>query len=82
MGVRVRRTDEEVERSMVVYHIFVSVPRAFGGYCINEGFGVNQRDIFTNSQLDDYQIIDLSLRPYKYFNDLYNLEKVHRQVSH
>ena len=33
VGVRVRRTDEEVERSMVVYHIFVSVPRTFGGYC-------------------------------------------------
>ena len=33
MGVRVKRTDEEVERSMVVYHIFVSVPRTFGGYC-------------------------------------------------
>ena len=33
MGVRVKRTDEEVERSMVVYHVFVSVPRTFGGYC-------------------------------------------------
>ena len=33
IGVRVKRTDEEVERSMVVYHIFVSVPRTFGGYC-------------------------------------------------
>ena len=27
MGVRVKRTDEEVERSMVVKHIFVGVPR-------------------------------------------------------
>ena len=31
--MRVKRTYEEVERSMVVYHIFVSVPRTFGGYC-------------------------------------------------
>ena len=34
MGVRVKRTDEEVERSMVVNHIFVSVPRTFGEYCL------------------------------------------------
>ena len=33
MGVRVKRTDEEVERSMVVNHIFVSVPRTFREYC-------------------------------------------------
>ena len=33
MGVHVERTYEEVERSMVVYHIFISVPRTFGGYC-------------------------------------------------
>ena len=33
MGVRVKRTDEEVERSMAVNHIFASVPRTFGEYC-------------------------------------------------
>ena len=33
MGVRVKRTDEEVERSMVFNHIFVSFPRTFSEYC-------------------------------------------------
>ena len=33
VGVRVRYKDEEVERTMVFYHIFVSVPRTFGDYC-------------------------------------------------
>ena len=32
MGVRVKRTGEEVERSMVFNHSFVSVPRTFGKY--------------------------------------------------
>ena len=30
MRVPVKRTDEEVERSMVFNHIFVGVPRIFG----------------------------------------------------
>ena len=34
VGVRVLRKDEEVERTMVFHHIFVSVPRTFGDYCI------------------------------------------------
>ena len=33
MGVRVKHTDEEIERSMVVNHIFVNVLRTFGKYC-------------------------------------------------
>ena len=33
MGVRVKRKDEEVERSMVFNHIFGSVPWTFGEYC-------------------------------------------------
>ena len=33
MGVLVKRTDEEVERSMVFNHFFVGVPRTFGEYC-------------------------------------------------
>ena len=33
MGVRVKRTDEEVERSMVFNHYFLGVPRTFGEYC-------------------------------------------------
>ena len=33
MGVRVKRKDEEVERSMVFNHLFVGVPRTFGEYC-------------------------------------------------
>ena len=33
IGVRVKRKDEEVERSMVFNHIFVSVPKTFGEYC-------------------------------------------------
>ena len=33
MRVRVKRTDEEVKRSMVVHLIFLSVRRTFGGYC-------------------------------------------------
>ena len=32
-GVRVLRKDEEVERTKVFHHIFVSVPRTFGDYC-------------------------------------------------
>ena len=32
-GVRVRCRDEEVERTMVFHHIFVSVPRTFSNYC-------------------------------------------------
>ena len=33
MGVRVKRTVEEVERSMVFNHFFVAVLRTFGEYC-------------------------------------------------
>ena len=33
VGVRVLRKDEEVERTMVFHHIFVSVPRTFDDYC-------------------------------------------------
>ena len=35
VGVRVRCKDEEVERTMVFHHIFVTVPRIFGNYCTN-----------------------------------------------
>ena len=34
VGVRVRCKDEEVERTMVFCHIFVSVPRTFSDYCM------------------------------------------------
>ena len=33
VGVRVRCKDEEVERTMVFCHIFVSVPRTFADCC-------------------------------------------------
>ena len=33
VGVRVLRKDEEIERTKVFHHIFVSVPRTFGDYC-------------------------------------------------
>ena len=33
MGVRVKRTNEEVERSMAFNHFYVGVPRTFGDYC-------------------------------------------------
>ena len=33
MWVRVKRTFEKVERSMVFNHLFVGVPRTFGEYC-------------------------------------------------
>ena len=38
VGVCVLRKDEEIERTKVFHHIFVSVPRTFGDYCsyINE----------------------------------------------
>ena len=34
VGVRVLRKDEEIERTKVFHHIFVSVPRTFGDYCL------------------------------------------------
>ena len=33
-GVGVKRTAEKVKRSRGVNHIFVSVPRTFGEYCL------------------------------------------------
>ena len=33
VGVRVLRKDEEIERTKVFHHIFVSVTRTFGDYC-------------------------------------------------
>ena len=33
VGVRVLRKDEEIERTKLFHHIFVSVPRTFGDYC-------------------------------------------------
>ena len=38
VGVRIRYKDEEVERTMVFHHIFVSVPRTFGDYCTSTIF--------------------------------------------
>ena len=35
VGERVRCKDEEVERTIVFHHIFASVPRTFGDYCIS-----------------------------------------------
>ena len=33
MGVRVKRKNEEVEKSMVFNHLFLGAPRTFGEYC-------------------------------------------------
>ena len=45
VGVRVLRKDEEVERTMVFHHIFVSVPRTFGDYC------TSRRSVIIHSSL-------------------------------
>ena len=42
MGVRVKRKDEEVERSMVYNHFFVCVPRTIGEYCTFKGLNTEE----------------------------------------
>ena len=51
VGVGVRCKDEEIERTMVFHHIFVSVPRTFGDYCI-----------YSFADFMDFNILEITLK--------------------
>ena len=47
--MHVKRTDEDVERSMVINHIFVNVPKTFGECCMSI---VPQSKYFSNLSVE------------------------------